>query len=76
MYIERVGTIEEKSTIELSPGKSLDIEVEYTNTSPTKAAEGSTERRTAQLGIMQGVVRNPGISDSKFTFTDDASKLL
>lgn len=42
----------------MTAGKPVEIVIEYTNTGPPDAPEGSTERRTAQPGIMLGLVRS------------------
>lgn len=47
------GTVEEKGTIEMIKGKSVDIMVEYTNTPPPDAGE----RDLSQPALMLGVVR-------------------
>lgn len=47
------GTVEEKGTIEMIKGKSVDVLVEYTNTPPPDAGE----RDLSQPALMLGVVR-------------------
>lgn len=51
-----VGTAEERGVVNMSAGKPVEIVIEYTNTRPPNAPAGSTERRTAQPGIMLGLV--------------------
>lgn len=46
------GTVEEKATIEMAAGKSVDVMVEYTNTPPPDAPE----RDLSQPALMLGVV--------------------
>ena len=51
-----VGTAEERGVVNMTAGKPVEITIEYTNTRPRNAPAGSTERRTAQPGIMLGLV--------------------
>jgi beta-glucosidase len=50
------GTIEEKATISLTAGKSVDLLVEYTNTAPLDGDDEKGEGRLSQPALMRGVV--------------------
>ncbi|KAF7964680.1 hypothetical protein HWV62_4193 [Athelia sp. TMB] len=54
-FLYGVGTAEERGVINMTAGKPVEITIEYTNTRPPNAPAGSTERRTAQPGIMLGL---------------------
>jgi len=49
----RQGTIEEKAVFDFEAGKSVDIIVEYTNTSPPVE---NGEGKSSQPALMRGVV--------------------
>ncbi|TFK42861.1 glycoside hydrolase family 3 protein [Crucibulum laeve] len=49
------GTIEEKATINMSAGTSVDVLVEYTNTPPPDGADENGEGRLSQPALMRGV---------------------
>ncbi|KAF9562128.1 beta-glucosidase [Agrocybe pediades] len=49
------GTIEEKATINLTAGKSVDVLVLYTNTAPPDGEDENGEGRLSQPALMRGV---------------------
>lgn len=52
----RQGTIEEKATIHLNAGQSVDVLVLYTNTPPPDGEDENGEGRLSQPALMRGVV--------------------
>ncbi|KAF8061039.1 glycoside hydrolase family 3 protein [Lyophyllum atratum] len=49
------GTVEEKATIDVTANVSLDVLVEYTNTSPPDGTDEKGEGRLSQPALMRGV---------------------
>lgn len=56
LLFDSQGTVEEKASINVQAGKSVDVFVLYTNTPPPDGDDENGEGRLSQPALMRGVV--------------------